>query len=68
MSINRLGKYINLFTDFGFKRIFGTEKNKDLLIDFLNTLLEKEISPIQRLTYLNNERLGKQAKDRKAFF
>jgi hypothetical protein len=27
-------KYINPFTDFGFKKIFGSEPNKDLLIDF----------------------------------
>ena len=29
-------RYINLYTDFGFKRLFGTEMNKDLLISFLN--------------------------------
>ena len=33
-------KYINPLTDFGFKRIFGTEFNKDLLISFLNALFE----------------------------
>ena len=27
-------KYVNLFTDFGFKKIFGEEANKRLLIDF----------------------------------
>ncbi|WP_293087761.1 PD-(D/E)XK nuclease family transposase [Moorena sp. SIO3H5] len=32
-------KYIHLLTDFGFKRVLGTESNKALLIDFLNTLL-----------------------------
>ncbi len=32
-------KFINPFTDFGFKRIFGQEINKDLTIDFLNLLL-----------------------------
>ncbi len=32
-------RYINLFTDFGFKKIFGEEPNKDLLINFLNELL-----------------------------
>ena len=31
-------KYINPFTDFGFKRLFGSEFNKPLLIDFLNEL------------------------------
>ncbi len=32
-------RYISLLTDFGFKRIFGTAPNKDLLINFLNSLL-----------------------------
>ncbi|MEO0041142.1 MAG: hypothetical protein RL329_590, partial [Bacteroidota bacterium] len=32
-------KFINPFTDFGFKKIFGEEENKDLLIAFLNSLL-----------------------------
>ena len=30
-------RYISLLTDFGFKRIFGTAMNKDLLICFLNS-------------------------------
>jgi len=34
-------KYINPFTDFGFKKLFGSEPNKDLLIDFLNQPDEK---------------------------
>jgi hypothetical protein len=28
-------RYINLFTDYGFKKIFGEEPNKNLLLDFL---------------------------------
>ena len=32
--MQKIGKYINPFTDFGFKKLFGTEFNKDLLIDF----------------------------------
>ncbi|MCV6637071.1 PD-(D/E)XK nuclease family transposase, partial [Candidatus Albibeggiatoa sp. nov. NOAA] len=35
-------KYINLFTDYGFKKVFGEEPNKDLLIGFLNALLDKQ--------------------------
>ena len=35
-------KYINPFTDYGFKRLFGEEPNKDLLLDFLNELLKEE--------------------------
>ena len=33
-------RYISLLTDFGFKRIFGTKPNKDLLINFLNSLFD----------------------------
>ncbi len=60
-------RYINPFTDFGFKRIFGEELNKDLLIDFLNALLKgKEI--IKDLSYSKNEHLGRFDIDRKAIF
>ena len=38
-----MGKYINPFTDWGFKRLFGQELSKDLLISFLNDLLEGEL-------------------------
>ena len=37
-----MGRFINPFTDWGFKRIFGQEINKDLLIQFLNDLLVGE--------------------------
>ena len=61
-------KYISPFTDFGFKKLFGTEPNKDLLIDFLNTLLGKEIGVIVELTYLQKEQLPARMIDRKAIF
>ena len=38
-----MAKYINPFTDWGFKRLFGQEFSKDLLISFLNDLLEGEL-------------------------
>jgi predicted transposase/invertase (TIGR01784 family) len=60
-------KYISLLTDFGFKRVFGTEPNKALLIDFLNTLLPAH-HHIQDLTFKNNENLGQTPIDRKAIF
>lgn len=60
-------KYINLLTDFGFKRVFGTEPNKALLIDFLNTLLPPQ-HRIREVTYKNNETLGNTPLDRKAIF
>lgn len=40
-------RYINLFTDFGFKKRFGTEFNKPLLIDFLNELIGPETGLIE---------------------
>jgi len=62
-----MSKYINPFTDFGFKKLFGTEINKDLLIDFLNTILPDE-ARITTLTYLPTEQLGEGMFERKAIF
>ena len=60
--------YLNPFTDFGFKKLFGEEYNKDLLVDFLNQLLKKEQGSIKSLTYLKNEHLGRSEADRRAVF
>ncbi len=61
-------KYINPFTDYGFKKLFGEEPNKDLLLDFLNELLKEEQGVIKDLTYLKNEHLGTAELNRKAIF
>jgi len=61
-------KYINPFTDYGFKKLFGEELNKDLLLDFLNELLQKEQGKIVDLNYLKTEYLGYTLSDRKAVF
>ncbi|MFZ4526510.1 MAG: Rpn family recombination-promoting nuclease/putative transposase [Chlorobium sp.] len=61
-------RYINPFTDFGFKKLFGSEMNKDLLIAFLNTLLPKEAGSIADLTFLPNEQVGRSILDRRAIF
>lgn len=60
-------RYINLLTDFGFKRVFGSEPHKQLLVDFLNTLLPPH-HHIQTLAYKSTEALGKTPIDRKAIF
>ena len=60
-------RYINPLTDFGFKRIFGTEINKALLIDFLNVILPPQ-HHVKDLTYRNTENLGNTPIDRKAIF
>ena len=60
-------RYISLLTDFGFKRIFGTKANKDLLIDFLNSLFNGE-QVVKDVTFLNSEHVGDVHTDRKAIF
>lgn len=60
-------RYINFYTDFAFKKLFGTEVNKELLRSFLNALLDGQ-EVITNLTYLNTEQLGTQEPDRKAVF
>ena len=61
------GRYVNPYTDFGFKLLFGTPVNKDLLIGFLNALFRGE-QEITDVTYLNAEQLGRAEWDRKAVF
>ena len=57
-------RYVNFYTDFAFKKLFGTEVNKELLRNSL--LAGQEV--ITSLTYLNSEQLGTQELDRKAVF
>jgi predicted transposase/invertase (TIGR01784 family) len=61
-------RYINFFTDYGFKRLFGSEPTKICLIDFLNSLLDGKESPIVDLEYRNPENIGPSELDRKAIF
>lgn len=64
-----MSRYINFYTDFAFKKIFGTEENKDLLISFLNALLDlKGDGEIKDLTYLNSENLGEDIRERRAIY
>ena len=59
-------KYLNPFTDFGFKKIFGEEASKPLLIDFLNALLPESDKIVDlHLKILNN--LGKPTWTEKLF-
>jgi len=59
-------KYINPFTDFGFKKLFGEEASKPMLIDFLNSLLPE--SNIVDLAFKDKEQLGQTDQDRKAIY
>lgn len=60
-------KYVNPYTGFGFKLLFGTAMNKELLISFLNALLFGE-ETVKDVTYMNTEHLGTQEYDRRAIF
>jgi hypothetical protein len=60
-------KYLNPFTDFGFKKLFGEEASKPLLTDFLNALLPAE-NRIKSLTFKNTERLAEVGLERKAVY
>jgi predicted transposase/invertase (TIGR01784 family) len=61
-------RYINPYTDFGFKKLFGTEMNKELLISFLNALFNDEDKQIEDVQYLNGENLGDGYGDRRSVF
>ncbi len=60
-------KYLNPYTDFGFKKLFGEEASKDLLMDFLNQILPQH-HQIQTLYFRNGENLADTANERKAIF
>nr|VFK58366.1 MAG: conserved hypothetical protein (putative transposase or invertase) [Candidatus Kentron sp. TUN]VFK67296.1 MAG: conserved hypothetical protein (putative transposase or invertase) [Candidatus Kentron sp. TUN] len=60
-----MSKYINPYTDFGFKKLFGEEANKDLLMDFLNQFLPDR-HRIAELQLKNTEQLPDLPVERKA--
>ena len=59
-------KYIDLMVDWSFKRVFGTEVNKDILIEFLKVIFPQ--FAITDITYIPTEQLGIMEEDRKAIF
>ena len=60
-------RYFNPYTDFGFKKLFGEEGSKELLIDFLNQLLPPH-HQIAQLSFKNSESLPDTYGERKAIF
>ena len=67
MALDIKEKYINPYTDFGFKKLFGTEMNKDLLISFLNALFMGHQN-IKEVKYLPTEHFGVYGDSRRAIF
>ena len=59
--------FINPYTDFGFKKLFGEEKNKHLLISFINDLLGG-LEKVVELTLHNTENLPDSSQYRKSVF
>nr|MBS0036657.1 Rpn family recombination-promoting nuclease/putative transposase [Saprospiraceae bacterium] len=66
--MKREPKNINPFTDFGFKKLFGEEASKDILLDFLNAVLEDDVGLIEYLEFSKNEHLGPSELDRNVVF
>lgn len=62
-----MGKFVNPFTDMGFKLIFGQEVSKPVLIEFLNSLLVNE-RKIRDLKFLDKEQLGATSDDRSLIY
>lgn len=60
--------YICPLADFTFKRLFGTEENKELLIAFLNTSISKEAGVITDLQYLPQEQIGNARFEKNVIF
>ena len=61
------GRYINPYTDYGFKYLFGTEPNKEFTLALVNELLRGK-ETIKSLTLIPSEQLGDTKEDRRAVF
>ena len=62
-----MAKFVNPFTDIGFKRIFGQEISKPVLIAFLNALLDGE-RIIVDVQFLDKEQPGESVDDRSLIY
>lgn len=61
-------RYINPFVDYGFKKLFATEGNKDILISFLNAVIENVADPVVDLFHKNVEQIGEFNGTRTSYF
>ena len=62
-----MGKFLNPFTDVGFKLLFGREISKDLLIDFLNNLLKGE-RVVRDVEFMDKEKMPRHDKGRVSIY
>ncbi|GAB3019798.1 Rpn family recombination-promoting nuclease/putative transposase [Niabella terrae] len=63
----RMGRYLNPLSDTGFKKIFGSEPNKDLLISFLNALFQGK-KVVRDLVYNPQEQQASTKEHRTVIF
>ncbi len=61
-----IGKFLDPKNDYAFERVFGTEKNKDILIHFLNDIFAHTTNPIEEVTFVNPSQDPKLAAERKS--
>ena len=47
-----ISKFLDPKNDLAFKRVFGSEKNKDILIHFLNDIFAGQITPVKNVRFL----------------
>jgi predicted transposase/invertase (TIGR01784 family) len=59
---------MNPLTDFAFKKLFGDPSNKEILIDFINAVLQENTPKITDLVIMNSEQLGQTEKERMAVY
>ena len=63
------GTYIDPLCDTGFKILFGRESSEDILIGFLNAILDTDgEDPIVSLTYIDKEMNMESPDERNIFY
>lgn len=60
-------RYVNPFTDYSFKKLFGSQGSERSLISILNAVID-DGDPITSITYLPTEKLGMTQHNRVAIF
>src|SRR5690625_847801 len=62
-----LNRLMDLKIDYAFKQLFGTEKNKDITVVFLNAILQKTgWEHIKDISFSNTEAGGKYEDDKQS--
>lgn len=65
--IEKIGRYIDPLTDFGFKHLFGSEPNKEIMIGLLNSMFEGKKNIIN-IAFNDTENAGDSPDYKKVIF